>query len=223
MGGVSALIFDFDGLILDTEVPEYESWCEIYREHGAVLPLSEWVKCIGTSADAFDPLAYLEGQIGRPVNREAVRARHRALDSARVATEPLMPGVRDYAGRAQSMGLKLAVASSSSHRGIDRHLAERSLAGYFECVMCREDAAHAKPAPDLYLAALECLGVSSGEAVAFEDSPNGVAAAKAAGITCVAVPNAMTAHLGFDHADLVIESLAAVPLDRLLAKLERAG
>ena len=97
------------------------------------------------------------------------------------------------------------------------HLSERSLLSHFHCVRSRDDVEHPKPAPDVYLAALDHLGVAPHEAIALEDSPHGVTAAKAAGLYCVAVPNDITAGLCFDHADLVLESLVECSLTQLIA------
>jgi HAD superfamily hydrolase (TIGR01509 family) len=214
-----ALVFDFDGLIVDTELPEYESWQDVYREYGADLPLSEWVACIGTTFDAFDPVGYLEAAIGRKLDREAVFARHRVFDEERVADQPPMPGVVDCIASARSMGLGLAVASSSSHRGVDGHLERIGLLDVFDHVVCRDDVDRVKPAPDLYLTAVERLGARPDEAVAFEDSTNGILSACEAGLKVVAVPNAMTASLDFGMADIVVSSLAEMPLKYLLASI----
>ncbi|MEA2644346.1 MAG: hypothetical protein QOG08_1372, partial [Chloroflexota bacterium] len=86
-------------------------------------------------------------------------------------------------------------------------------------VRCRDDVNRAKPAPDLYIAVLDCLGVSPSEAFAIEDSPNGVIAAKQAGMLCVAIPNSITAKLDLSQADVVLRSLSDLPLRDLLQRL----
>ena len=95
----------------------------------------------------------------------------------------------------------------------------RGIRGDFDCACCREDVARTKPYPDLYLAALACLGVSALETVALEDSPNGIAAAKRAGLRCVAIPNSITAQLDLSQADVILGSLAEVSLAELLEKI----
>jgi HAD superfamily hydrolase (TIGR01509 family) len=213
---VRALVFDFDGLILETETPVFESWQEVYREHGYELPREIWDEIIG-GGHVFDPRAHLEERIGRPLEA-AVVERRAARRTEMVEALDVLPGVIEYVLAATELGLKLGVASSSSRRWVTGHL-ERLGLTQFECIRCADDVEHAKPAPDLYLAVCDCLGVAPETAIAFEDSANGIAAAKAAGLRCVAVPNAMTAGLDLSAADLRLDSLAAMPLAELLKKL----
>jgi HAD superfamily hydrolase (TIGR01509 family) len=214
--GIKALIFDFDGLILDTESPDYQSWQEIYQAYGGSLSFSEWARWIGTIG-AFDPYAYLEEQVGHPIDRAAIRALRRARFAELVAGQPVLPGVREYIHRARSLGIKLGIASSSSREWILSHLGPLGLEAYFDSVSGSDDVERTKPDPGVYLAALSALEVKAHQAIALEDSPNGVLAAKRAGIYCVAVPNALTRQLLFDQADLQLASLADLPLEKLLA------
>ena len=215
---IRALLFDFDGLIVDTETPSYASWREVYREHGQELPLERWAAIIGTIG-GFEPLDYLE-ELHGPIDREAVRTRRQEHELELLEIEELRPGILDYLEEAKRRGLKTAIVSSSSRRWVDRHLTrlERS-EDFDEIVTADRDRERAKPRPTLYLEALERLGVGAAEAIAFEDSPNGVAAAKAAGIFTVAVPNGVTASLGLEEADLLLESLDDLPLQRLLERV----
>jgi len=215
---VKLIVFDFDGLILDTEAPVYDAWQEIYGEHGVTLPFEKWAECIGT-ADAFDPCADLEATVGRALDAAALEARHRARTDALIAGQAILPGVRDYVDAADRLGLALGVASSSGRRWVEGHLARLGLRERFQVIRCADDVPRVKPDPALYLAVLEATGVRSGEALALEDSPNGVLAAKRAGLTCVAVPNPLTAQLDLAAADFRLDSLAAVPLAELLARL----
>ncbi|TMD09322.1 MAG: HAD family hydrolase [Chloroflexi bacterium] len=201
MKSVKALVFDFDGLILETEHPDFQSWSEAYQEHGLELTLDVWGDVIGRPASYFDPIADIE------------KARHLEL----IAALELLPGVLAVHAEARRLGLGLAVASSSSHSWVDGHLARLGLE--FDCVRCRDDVEHAKPLPDLYLAAVQCLGVQPAQAVALEDSANGILAAKAAGLRCIAVPTPMTAGLDLSLADLRIESLDALPLAEMLRRV----
>src|SRR5882724_3207634 len=166
---IRAIIFDFDGLILDTEVPEFESWQAIYQAHGCTLPFAMWAMSIGT-VGAFDPCTHLEEQLGRTVDREGVQAQQRLRCDALIATQVVLPGVHGY-------------------------LTRLTLHQHFLCIKCRDDVSHPKPDPALYQAALEALGVEPQEAIALEDSPNGILAAKRAGLFCVAVPNPLTRQL----------------------------
>jgi HAD superfamily hydrolase (TIGR01509 family) len=222
---IRAVVFDFDGLILDTEYPDYMSWQEIYRAHGADLPLSAWERCIGSmDLNLFDPYAYLEAQLGRPVDREEIRARRQPRFAELVAAQGVLPGVEDYLTSARRLGLKVGLASSSSRAWVTGYLAQYGLNGNtFDCLSCGDEVEHTKPDPELYLAVLGALALRAEQAVALEDSPNGVAAAKAAGLYCVAVPNMLTRRLALDQADLRLNSLADMPLERLLEEVERKG
>jgi len=215
---IRALLFDFDGLIVDTETPSLASWQLIYREHGQELTLERWAPIIGT-IDGFDPLDYLE-ELHGPIDRDAVRARAHEHELSLADVEELRPGVLDYLEQARRLGIRTAIVSSSSRKWIDRHLTRLERAEHFDAIVAADyDVERAKPRPTLYLEALDLLGVAPAEAVAFEDSPNGVKAAKAAGIFTVAVPNGVTAALGLDEADLVVDSLAELPLPALIERL----
>ncbi len=215
---IRALLFDFDGLIVDTETPSFASWQEVFREHGRDLPLERWATIIGTTAAGFDPLDYLE-ELHGSIDRVAVKARRYEHELRLLEIEGLRPGILEYLEEAERLGLKKAIVSSSSRQWVDRHLARLERAEHFdEIVTADHDPERGKPRPTLYLEALELLGVSAGEAIAFEDSPNGVKAAKAAGIFTVAIPNSVTASLRLDEADLVLEELAELPLRELLGR-----
>ncbi len=215
---IRALIFDFDGLILETEEPIYRSWKEVYEASGVALPFELWVKTVGSSNQAFHPQLYLEERLGVPLSQD-VLDRRVARRVELVLAEPLRPGVVDLANAARAAGMKVGVASSSSRDWVKGHLERLGIAELFDCLRARDDVEHVKPEPDLYLASLDCLGVAAAEAVAIEDSPNGVIAAKRAGLRCVAVPNRITAGLDLSQADLQLTSLADVTLPQLLVKL----
>ena len=220
MSDVRGVIFDFDGLILDTESPEFTSWRDIFSEHGCVLSLEDWAVCIGT-ADVFDPCAHLEAQLGRVVDRDALRTERRRRSDALIAAQMPMPGVVERIAEAGAIGLKLAVASSSSRSWVEGHLTRLDLARHFHCIRCSDHVEQVKPDPALYRLALEGLGLGPENAIAFEDSPNGILAAKRAGLFCVAVPNDATRELALDAADLRLESLREISLEALVAEVER--
>ena len=202
-----ALIFDFDGLIVDTESSSLAAVQEAYRRHGHELPSDHWRQCVGTTVDPYD---HLQRLVGPEVDLTAVRAELEVRHRAEVSELGPRPGVADLVAAAVTAGLRLAVASSSSRRWVEGHLDRIGALGAFHAVRCRascQDRARHSP---LYLAALEALGVSASQAVAFEDSPNGVRAATTAGIYTVAVPNGVTRGWPFDHADRVIDSLHGV-------------
>jgi HAD superfamily hydrolase (TIGR01509 family) len=216
---IRAVIFDFDGLILDTEEPVFRSWVEVYEEHGAQLPFERWVEIVGSTTIGFHPQRHLEELLGHPLPQE-VLDRRILRRTQFVQAKELLPGVLQHIEEARALGLKLGVASSSTTDWVKGHLARLGILDRFHCLRCRDDVANVKPAPDLYLAVLECLGVSAGEAFAIEDSPNGITAAKQAGLRCVAIPNTITASLDLSRADVVVSSLAERSLAELLARVE---
>jgi HAD superfamily hydrolase (TIGR01509 family) len=217
---IKALIFDFDGLIVDTEGPIFEAWQRIYREHGHELPGEQWLSIIGTAAGAFDPIADLGIRTGKTLDKKEYDDLERLYYREATEAQKLLPGVEQYLADAERLGLRTAIASSSSRRWVMEHLERFGLENRFDAVVCREDVAATKPDPALYRIALERLGAAPDQAIALEDSSNGIRAAKAAGLFCVAVPNAMTAQMDLSEADLRIESLGSLPLQSLI---DRAG
>ncbi|HKW73802.1 MAG TPA: HAD family hydrolase [Candidatus Dormibacteraeota bacterium] len=215
---IRALVFDFDGLILDTEEPVYRSWLEVYQAHGEELPFERWVQIVGSTTTGFHPQQHLEERLGRPLPQEEL-GRRIGRRTEMILNKELLPGVMSYLDSARELGLQLGVASSSTNEWVRGHLARLGILDRFACIRCRDDVAHAKPEPDLYLSVLDCLGVLPTEAIAIEDSPNGITAARRAGLRCVAIPNTITSGLDLSHADLVLGSLAEVTLGQLLARL----
>ena len=215
---VEALVFDLDGLIVDTEGPAYESWRSIYGEHGAELELTLWQAEIGTAA-VFDAVAHLESLTGRALDREALLERRRQLKDTLSRDSRLMPGVQALVDAAERAGLKLGVASSSGREWVIGWLERTGLLQRFHCVRTRDDVALPKPAPDLYLGVAQCLGVAPERCVALEDSPNGLRAALAAGMRCVVVPTPLTAGLDFAGAALELSALSDLELPELLERL----
>jgi HAD superfamily hydrolase (TIGR01509 family) len=215
---MKALIFDFDGTILDTEVPDFTSWKEMYEEHGAVLPLEIWGPLVGTSGDSFNPYLYLEQCIGKNVEHENIRVRRRKRYDEMVEQQTVLPGIEELLKEAKEAGLKIGLASSSSREWVVGHLTRLKLLDYFDCIRTSDDVAKVKPDPELYLSALKALGVSAGEAIAIEDSPNGAQAAKRAGIYCIVIPNEVTKYLTFNLVDDQYDTLHQVRLSSLLLK-----
>jgi len=219
---IKTLLFDFDGLILDTETPEFHVWQKIYRQYGQDLPAETWGQIVGGAGHSdFDPVAHLEALTGLSLEREAFQKMYRTRSDALIAAQPILPGVADTLESARQNGLALAIASSSPHSWVDTHLKRLDLFHYFDAIICAEDVppGRTKPHPDLFLKALDRVHARLEEAIIFEDSPNGVKAGKAAGIYVVAVPNPFTAQLSQGNADLRLNSLADLPLLRLLEKL----
>ena len=217
---IRGLLFDFDGLLVDTETPSRLAYEDLYREHGHELPLDKWATLVGTIGAEFDPDAHLEQLVGRPLDREQLTTWRRAREDELVDLEDFRPGIEDYLAEAHRAGLSTAIVSSSTREWIARHLARLDRANGWDAIVAADgDVERAKPQPALYLEALDALGLQPSEAIAFEDSLNGIRAAKAAGIVVVAVPNPITETFALDEADLLLASLEEVPLDELLSRI----
>lgn len=219
---IAALIFDFDGLLVDTETPAFESWRTLYAEHGYDLTLDLWKDSLGTS-HGFDPLAHLATLLGQSLDRDGLLARRMERKRTLSAEQPLLPGARAILDQARTIGLPCAVASSSDRAWVEGWLRLHNIIDYFICLRTADDVALTKPAPDLFLGAAACLGVEPAACLVFEDSPNGILAARAAGMRCVAVPGAITRQLLMPSADLVLDSLDAVPLAEIIEMISRTA
>jgi HAD superfamily hydrolase (TIGR01509 family) len=217
---IKALVFDFDGTILDTETQHYNAFQEMYKEHGSELPLEVWGECIGTHS-GFNPYEYLEEQINKKLNHEELRIKKTERALALIKEQKPLPGIENYLKAAKEMGLKIGLASSSSRQWVMEHLERIGLSHYFEVIKTADDVEKVKPDPALYLKAVDELGVKPGEAIAFEDSVNGSLAAKKAGLYCVAIPNPVTRHMQFDEVDHQMESIAELELAALIQLVEQ--
>jgi HAD superfamily hydrolase (TIGR01509 family) len=219
---IQALIFDFDGLILDTETAEFEIMAELYGEHGYQLRRERWVLNLGSfdQVDLFDELAAL---VGRPLDLASLRERQRTRFLDRCERLTPRPGLIDLIEAARARGLGLAVASSSGSGWVEGWLERHMLRPYFGCVRTRDHVEQVKPAPDLFLSAAAGLGVAPEECVVFEDSPNGMRAAAAAGMRCVAVPIALMADYQLPPVALRLQLLSDFALDELLARLDNGA
>jgi HAD superfamily hydrolase (TIGR01509 family) len=217
---IRGLLFDFDGLLVDTETPSRLAYEDLYREHGHELPLEKWATLVGTIGAEFDPDAHLEQLVGRPLNRDQLTTWRRAREDELCDLEDFRPGIEDYLAEAERLGLSTAIVSSSTREWIARHLARLDRVNGWDAIVAADgDVERAKPQPTLYLEALAALGLEPHEAMAFEDSLNGIRAAKAAGLFVVAVPNPITETFALDEADLVLGSLEQLSLEDLLAQI----
>jgi beta-phosphoglucomutase-like phosphatase (HAD superfamily) len=216
---IRALLFDFDGVIVDTEVPTYQSWRDIYKEYGVDLALSAWLPAVGTGSSvsgAFDAVAHLEALTGGELDREALISRRAERKLELCDSAPLLPGVKGCLAEAKRLMFKTGIVTRNRDEWVERHCRRVGLHHRWDAVVC----ANAEPTTDksaLYRKALALLDVQASEALAFEDSPSGVRAAKKAGLRCVAIPNEITREAAFEDADLVLRSLADQPLEDLVA------
>jgi HAD superfamily hydrolase (TIGR01509 family) len=216
---IRAIVFDFDGLILETERPQYQAWRDVFASFGRALPLQAWLDVMGKPVriDLFP--RRLAAELGRDLDIDAVIGQYRQAVTDILAQQPIQPGVERVIRDARGMGLRLAVASGSTHNWVDGHLQRLGIAQHFDHTTCSEDTARHKPDPDPYLHACRALGAAPGSALALEDSALGITAAKAAGMSAVAVPTEMTRDQSFDHADLVLDSLERVPLAEMIERI----
>jgi putative hydrolase of the HAD superfamily len=210
-----ALIFDFDGLIVDTESAIYEAWRDLYLAHGHDLPLPTYVQCVGSVFGHYDPMAALEGLLGGPVDWDThlpmkdakIRAGQQGLDT--------MPGIRPLLAEARAAGIPCVVASSSQRSHVEGWLARTGIRDQFDFVRSRDDVDRAKPFPDLFLSAAAGLGLAPADCLVLEDSANGLRASLAAGVPCIIVPSPVTAGSDFAGAAAILETLDGVGLDAL--------
>ena len=211
-----AIVFDFDGVVLDTETPLYSSWQEMYSRYGVHLDLELFAAYIG-GAEYFDFHADLEKQTGLTFDRQSLMDERRAMYREHVAGNTVLPGVKDYLKEARGRGFQIGLASNSDIGWVGSNLRELGLFDNFDVLKTRDDVVNVKPDPEIYLAALHDLKTDPQRAIAIEDSASGVASAKAAGIFTVAVPNPITRYHNLDAADVILDSLASTPFSDLAA------
>jgi HAD superfamily hydrolase (TIGR01509 family) len=219
MRGVDALVFDFDGLILDTELPIYTAWCVLFEDHGARPPtIEEWAAEIGT-VGGLDLPGMLVERATRPVDLTEADVWRRGHRDLLLAEQQARPGVEAWLTEAEAAGLGIGIASSSEAEWVLPLLERIGLHTRFPYVVNAGGPLRPKPAPDVYLEACARLEVDPAHALAIEDSPNGIAAAKAAGLRCVAVPHELTETLDLSAADLRLTSLAECSLAEAIERL----
>jgi HAD superfamily hydrolase (TIGR01509 family) len=219
---IKGLIFDFDGLIIDTEQAIFKTWAEIYQSHGCQLSITDWLTTIGTTHAAFDPAIELGRQLGHALDWATIEPLRQERERELIDQLALLPGVAEMLRDARRLGLKVGLASSSTCAWVTGHLTRTGLIEYFDCIIASDDVQRTKPDPALFLMALESLHLLPEQTIAFEDSDHGLLAARSAGIYAVAVPGAMTRSLPFEHADLRLESLAVLPLETLLEMVDQS-
>ena len=208
---IKGIIFDFDGLILDTETHQYLILQEIFAQHGSELPIVRWQQEIGTQS-GFSPFKHLEEKLERKLERESLQRYFEEKYHSILAKEKARAGVEDYLKSAKEMGLKIGLATSSTYEWVSTHLKNLNLFDYFECIQTSDDVEKVKPDPILYLQTAKCLGLAVEECLVFEDSANGALAAKRAGMSCVIVPNEVTQTMDFCTVEHKLESMADMSL-----------
>ncbi|MFC4619022.1 HAD family hydrolase [Camelliibacillus cellulosilyticus] len=213
---INAVVFDFDGVILDTETLSYQATAEVYKQYGAELPISYWAKIAGSKDDAFDSAEHLESVLGHPIDRAAYIRERDDMIMHYVENAQVLPGVVAILETAKKLGMKIGLATSSGDQWAKNHLSRIGLIDYFDVIVEANDVENVKPDPELFSLACERLGVQPNEAIAFEDSLNGAIAARKAGLYVVVVPNEITKNLSFDDVDQKLHSLAETNLEALI-------
>lgn len=202
------IIFDFDGVLVDTEWEIYRSWVWLYEREGQQISIETYAPCLGAGYSHWDPAAHLESLTGRRYDWESLTPIRQARINDALLRAGLMDGARELMDWCAGQGIRMTVASSSSRHWVEGWLRHLGIYERFSGVFCRTDGYPVKPDPALFLAARQHLGIPAQDCLIIEDSPNGVLAASRAGIPCVAVPNRMTATGDFSLAARQAESLA---------------
>ena len=213
---LEAVIFDFDGLLLDTEWAAYAAWGQIFQSYGQELKLEKWVQCVGSGYHMFDPVQELRDLTGLPLDSQELVKRKEEIKGAACSHMPLMLGAWELMTELQQSGYKVGLASSSRRTVIQDHLVRLKIEAFFQAVVTGDEVERIKPHPDLYLKCAGILGVAPENCLVFEDSLNGVRAAKSAGMMCIAVPNRVTQGLDFSMADHCIDNLSSFRLTSYL-------
>ena len=207
---ITAVLFDLDGLLSDTEPLHCRAYQDVFRGLGIALDeetyIEEWVR-LGRGICSF--LRKRGIALDPDVIRERKAARYREL--VRAEARP-MPGAVELLDRLHGRK-RVALASSAYADAVETVVDTLGLRGYFQAIVSHGHVERVKPFPDIFLYAAKALGVPPGECVVLEDAEKGVIAAREAGMTCIAIPNAYTRHNDFSRATRVVPSLRAVTLD----------
>lgn len=206
---IRAIVFDFDGLIFDTETPLIDAFAEVHRKRNMPFDRAKFMRTIGKIEPDFDPWK----AFGPTAPRSELETERMRINQERLEQQKIMPGVAELIAEARQRGLQLAVSSNSSSAHVTGYLKYLGLFEKFDFLSCRDgENMPPKPEPDLYLSILKQLKARGDEVLALEDSSAGIASARAAGLWCVAVPNESTAEQDFGLAHLRLDSLAGQTL-----------
>jgi beta-phosphoglucomutase-like phosphatase (HAD superfamily) len=217
---VRAVIFDFDGLLMDTESTSLASWQWAWRQHGLELDVAGFFADHGGDVTQ-ERYARLARAVGPGFALEEIHAGREAFRSTLHHDLGLSAGIAEWLDQSGQFGIRLAVASSSAGDWVRGHLSRVGVLARFEVLACGDEVPRAKPDPGVYTLALQRLGVPACCCVAVEDTPHGIAAARAAGLRCVAIPNQHADPARFGAADVVLASAADCDLPAVLGAIER--
>jgi len=212
----AAVIFDFDGIVLDSETPEYESHRRIYARCGVALTVDEWCGVIGTWSEGHDEQWFVrlcERSAQAPARDEYFAERRRIFDEV-VPADP-MRGVPELLAALRQASIPTAIASSAPAHWVAGAVERLGIRLLFDAVVTGDEVARRKPAPDVYLEAARRLGVDPRRSIAIEDSGPGITAARAAGMKAVAIPHWLTERHDLTDADLTVAHAGELTLARL--------
>lgn len=209
-----AVIFDMDGVLTDSEPLINEAAVAMFRERGVAVAPEDFLPFVGTGENRY--IGGVAERHGVSLDIEAAKRRTYEIYLALVpANLHAFPGAVECVQRCQSAGLKVAVASSADRVKIDANLEKIGLPpAEWDALVSAEDVVHKKPAPDIFLAAARKLQVEPAECVVIEDAVNGVQAAKAAGMRCLAVAQSFPADR-LTQADRVLSGIGDIRLEHL--------
>jgi HAD superfamily hydrolase (TIGR01509 family) len=222
-GFVRGIIFDFDGVLIDTEPIYLRTVNEVLQEIG-VPPMTREANrdLIGTPAGHTWDTLHARYELPQPASYYE-RLYDERLEGVLQRELTLRPTADVFLREVAERGLPRGLATSSRRKWMELKLRVLELEGYFCSVVSAEDVGHAKPEPHVYLRAAAETGVSTEAALAIEDSPSGIAAAKAAGIYTIALRTTSTEGMDLSAADEVIDSLNEINLDILLESAASEG
>ncbi|MBC1418150.1 HAD family hydrolase [Listeria fleischmannii] len=217
---LKAIIMDFDGVIVDTEVIWYDIFKEWFqKEQNYDVSIEEFLICVGASDDAF--FKQLAEEKGIRVDRTKFAEETKKQFMERSKDLPPKDGVVSFIKQVKQAGLKLALATSSMREKPVSHLTRLELLEFFDIIVTAEDVKRIKPAPDLFQAAIQKLGVTKEEAMIIEDSKNGLKAGNQAEIPVIVVPNEVTKHSDLTPNYRLIDSLVGFDVEKLKNEVEK--
>ncbi len=201
-----ALLFDFDGTLVDTEWAIYQAWLATFQKEGQDLPIETYAQCIGSDFNTWSPKTHLEDLTGKQFPWAEMDLERQKVIEGALKSEGPVPGAVEILTELEGQYV-MAVVSSSSHDWVDGWLERLEMSQYFSATVCRGDAPRIKPAPDLYERASERIGIPPQECLVIEDSLNGGLAGLEAGMTVQVIPNRITKGSDFSRMNGVFESL----------------